>query len=362
MNRLITNAFVTGVICAGITAALGSRPATAAPPDQPSANLWVNYVQGDNIDAIDLMTHKVVRTIKGIPETDGMSFSPDGKTLYAASESPRKPEQVLYVVDIPSGKIIKTVPLSGRARGSMSISKDGKRLFIPWHQQIRSLPGGLDVIDTTTLERVKTIPMSSDLHDTYLTPDGKYVFAGSVEGHFLTVVDVQTEQPIWELKFDTGVLTMAAEPGPDGLTSRLFIMRDWFHGFEVLDFAKRQVVAHIALPETDWFKSDIHVRGPNGQAHGIGIAPDKKTLWADSRRGNAVFVYSLPDLKLLGSVTNIGHAPGWIAFSPDSKTVFDEPENDAMITVIDVQTIKEVDRIELEFPARRIYMGPTALP
>ncbi len=37
-------------------------------------------------------------------------------------------------------------------------------------------------------------------------------------------------------------------------------------------------------------------------AHGSGVTPDGKTLWIASRDSNAVFAYSLPDLKLLGHV------------------------------------------------------------
>src|SRR3977135_301480 len=37
-------------------------------------------------------------------------------------------------------------------------------------------------------------------------------------------------------------------------------------------------------------------------SHGLGVAPDNKTLWVTSVFANAVFVYSLPELKLLGHV------------------------------------------------------------
>ena len=36
--------------------------------------------------------------------------------------------------------------------------------------------------------------------------------------------------------------------------------------------------------------------------HGIAIAPDGKSLWINSTVDNAVFAYSLPDLRLLGHV------------------------------------------------------------
>ena len=36
-------------------------------------------------------------------------------------------------------------------------------------------PGAVDVIDTPTLTRVKSIPIEGAVHNTYVTPDGRYV-------------------------------------------------------------------------------------------------------------------------------------------------------------------------------------------
>ena len=41
----------------------------------------------------------------------------------------------------------------------------------------------------------------------------------------------------------------------------------------------------------------------------------------DSRLNSAVYVYSLPDLKLLGSV-DVGRAPDWVTLTPDGKTAY----------------------------------------
>ena len=355
MRRFTTNAFVMGMVFGGIMVALGSWRVAAAPA-KSSDGLYINYSHRDNIDVIDFGTNKVVRTIKGIPDMHGMSFSPDGKRIYVVSDA----EKALIVVDQVTGQTIKTVPLSGPAHSTLALSKDGKRLFVGiWNDWPEKRPpsmpsgGSLDVYDTTTLERVKIIPTKSGLHDLDLTPDGKYVVAGSPEGHFLIVVDVQTEQQVWDLKFDGEVLTMAVEAGPDGSTRRIFVDRSNFHGFEVVDFAKRQVVAHVSLPETDRFKANTHPQQADSPAHGIGIAPDGKTLWANSRWGNATFIFSLPDLKLLGHV-NVGKGPNWIAFSPDGKRVYDGNAEEKSVSVIDTKT-REMTPIQLVTKPGRFY-------
>ena len=48
---------------------------------------------------------------------------------------------------------MKKIPLTGRPN-NISISSDGRRVYVG----IVSAPGAVDVIDTATMERVKSIP------------------------------------------------------------------------------------------------------------------------------------------------------------------------------------------------------------
>jgi len=52
----------------------------------------------------------------------------------------------------------------------------------------------------------------------------------------------------------------------------------------------------------------------------MGIAPDGKTLWVNSKISSTVYAYSPPDVKLLGGVP-VGDHPDWLTFTPDSKSV-----------------------------------------
>ena len=79
--------------------------------------------------------------------------------------------------------------------------------------------------------------------------------------------------------------------------------------------------------------------------NGICIAPDNKTLWVTSIPNNAVYVYSLDDLKLIGEValpsldlpghTPISAVPNWVTFTPDSKTIYISNAALRSITAID---------------------------
>jgi YVTN family beta-propeller protein len=95
------------------------------------------------------------------------------------------------------------------------------------------------------------------------------------------------------------------------------------------------------------------------------VAPDGKSLWVNSTLANAVFEYSLPDLKLVGHADlpvahPVNHAPTgavpeWITFSPDSKFVYISDSALRSVSVIDTHTLKEVALIPVgEVPKRMI--------
>jgi len=297
---------------------------------------------GDNISLIDPATNKVVGEIKGIPLNHGAAAAPDGKTLYFSSEG----EQTLTVVDAKTFAITKKIKLSGRPN-NICIGKDGRRVYVA----IVSDPGSVDVIDTTTLEKIKSIPTKGGEHNVYVTPDGKYMVAGSIAGKNVSVFDTKTDELAWSL-FDVGVRPIAFETNPDGSTKRMFVQLSEFHGFAIVDFAQHKELSRVTLPEIPVAQRDP---GPfNGSpSHGIGVAPDGKTLWVTSRPNQKVYAYSLPDVKLLGEVP-IGKNPDWVAFTPDSKTVYVSTGGVNSVSAIDIATRKELARIKVGESPKRV--------
>jgi YVTN family beta-propeller protein len=286
-----------------------------------------------NIHLIDPATHKVVAEVTGVPVNHGAAGSPDGKRLYFSSEA----EQVLAVVDSKTLAITKKIKLSARPN-NITISKDGSRVYVG----IISQPGAIDVIDTASLERISSIPTKGGIHNLYVTPDGKYLVAGSIAGRVMTVIDTKTNEVAWTL-FEEGIRPIAIEANPDGSTKRLFVNVNNFHGFVVVDFATRKETARITLPE---IPVEQRAKGTfnNAPSHGLGVAPNGKTLWVTSRMNHAAYAYSLPDLKYLGGV-DVGSDPDWVTFSSDSKTVYVACAESDNVSAIDVASIKEVARI-----------------
>ena len=298
--------------------------------------------RGDNIHLIDPATNKIVGEIKGVPINHGAAAAPDGIRLYFSSEA----EQTLHVIDGKTLQITKKIPLTGRPN-NISISKDGRRVYVG----IVSAPGAIDVIDTSTLERVKSIPTKGGIHNVYVTPDGAHVVAGSIAGRVMTVIDQKTEEPLWTL-FEEGVRPIAFEPNADGSTKRLFVQLSNLHGFAIVDFAQRKEVGRIHLPND--IPAEKVDKGPFNAApsHGLGVAPDGKTLWVTSRPNARVYVYSLPDVKLLDSI-DVGGRPDWVTFTPDSTQIYIATENNDSVVVLDVPARKEITRVKVGSAPKR---------
>jgi YVTN family beta-propeller protein len=326
---------------------------SAASARAETVRIYITNSAGDSIHVVDPATNKVVQEIKGIEAAHGIAFAPDGSKVYVSNES----DTTLDVFDRESGKLVKKIPLSDHPN-NIAVTKNGDRVVVA----IAREPGAVDVIDTKTLTLKKTIPVHGRLHNIYVTPDGKYAVMGSIPKKLLTVVDLATEEIAWELKMDLGVRPMSIEANDDGSTRRIFVQMSDYNGFAVVDFAKRVEVAKVRLPDppAEFAMDEGRATSPS---HGIGVSPDRKTLWVTSIPNNAVYVYSLADLSLAGrvdlpSLKLPGHKPisavaNWVTFTPDGKLVYVSNAGLRSVTAIDTKAMKVVAEIPVgEVPKR----------
>lgn len=132
----------------------------------------------------------------------------------------------------------------------------------------------------------------------------------------------------------------------------MFVQLSDVHGFAIVDFAAHRETGRVILPDVPGATRSFNVQG--SPSHGIAIAPDGKTLWANSKWYHFVAAYSLPDLKPLGIVP-VGHYPDWLTFSPDGAYVYVACAGANAVSVVDARGMKEVAKIAVgEVPKRNI--------
>ena len=318
---------------------------------QAQVRILQSNAAGDRIHIIDPVTNRIVGEIPDIEAAHGVTASPDGSRIYASNEA----DDTLDVADFKTLRVFKKIPLSGRPN-NIAITPDGRKVYVGIRQAVGNNPGVADVIDTASLTRVKSIRTEGPVHNIYVTPDGKYAVAGEAggEGH-VSVLDTQTDAPSWFIKLGHGIRPMTISKNPDGSTRSLFVQIGEFNGFVVVDFQTRKETARIELPKLA--PGRIPLLSGSAASHGMAVTDDQKILVVCSRLNNALYSYSLPDLKLLGTAELSGRGAAWVTLTPDGKRAYvaDPVGNDTL--VVDIPTMKEVAKIRVgQVPKRNHTM------
>ena len=323
---------------------------------------------GDNVHIIDPVSNKVVGEIKGIEAPHGVAVAPDGSRIYVSEQA----DKTLTVVDGKTLQVTKRIPLSGNPN-LVDMSPDGRWIYVAIaltyddyseYPQIKAnASGGVDVIDTVSLQKVKTVALRGGIHDLNVTPDGKFVIAGSSRGarppaNLMNVIDTRTNEVAWSFVMSPAPSPMAISSNPDGSTKWIFAQNGTANGFAVVDFATQAKINEIKLPEIAAEKQNRH--GGPSVSHGIALTADQKTLLINSRLNSTLYAYSLPDLKLLGGVALGGKGAGWLVITPDDKAAYVANEHTNNVSVVDIKSLKEIALIPVGFaPARNAaWMAP----
>jgi len=301
------------------------------------------------VHLIDAQTREIIGQIDGIPVNHGAAAAPDGSELYFSSEA----KITLDVVNAATLEIEAEIPLTARPN-NISIGKDGRYVYVG----IMAGEGGIDVVDTGAREKVHHIDTGSRVHNTYVTPDGRYVVAGTFGGEGnLDVFSADTWERAFQIYPPTssdamdGIRPIAFDTHPDGSTKNMYVQISNVHGFAVVDFDTHVEIGRVILPSVpdDQMDPPPYNAAP---AHGIGVAPDQQTIWVCSRWNGTVYAYSLPEMKFLGGV-KVGSHPDWISFSPDSRYAFAANGASDDVSVIDIATLTEVERIKVGSAPKR---------
>ena len=328
------------------TAATAAKTATTATAATSGAGRKIRVIQtnsaGETVDLIDPATNKVVGTIAGIEVNHGAVASPDGSRIYVSNEA----ESTLDVVDARTLAVTAHVPLSGHPN-NIAIGKDGQHVYVG----IIQAPGGVDVIDTLMLKRMKTLQTRGSIHNAYVTPDGKYIVAGSIAGKSINVFDAKTEEPAWTLELDLGVRPMTFAANPDGSTKWILVQLTDLNGFAVVDFATHKELRRITHPALPPGKKEV--TAGSDPSHGMAVTADGKTLVVCSRLNNYLYAYSLPDLALTGAAELGGQGAAWVTLTPDGRTAYVANPVTNNVSAVDLKTMKEVALIPVGYVPKR---------
>ena len=314
---------------------------TSAPASNAAnkrAKLYVTNSAGDDLTVIDPRTMAVIRTVKVGEHPHGVIASPDGKKLYVSIEGTNE----LIAVDTYTDKIIARVSV-GRSPNQIAITRDGRFVFVPLRDD-----NAVDVVDTAAMKVVDRIKVPAMPHNAYASIDGRHIYIGSMMGSRITVIDASTRKVLHEIAPGNWVRPIAIKRDE----SLAYTALSELHGFVVVDLKSQKVIRRFELPSLPPGTPEPYLKT---YTHGLALTPDERELYVTSMPGNAVFVFSVPELKQLAKI-EVGKDPNWIAVHPDGHLVFVSNSSSDSVCAIDTHTKKVVATITVGRTPKRLIV------
>ena len=181
--RFIVACALLGVFGAALTAGLRAQEVKISDPT--SVVMIVNRDSND-IAFMDIKTQKLVgKVFLGNNVNPHMvMMSPDGRYVVTGGTRANK----AYIIDTRTLQLVKTIPVD-IAPEHLAFSPDGR-----WYYQGNPNGDSISVIDMQSLSKVKTIPGLAEPLNITFTPDGSKAYVGNYGAHWIGVIDVRRHE------------------------------------------------------------------------------------------------------------------------------------------------------------------------
>ena len=313
MNRVPILA-MTSPLLVGVTA--------CQPPVEP----WRVYVTNERdgtLSVIDEPSHRVVKTIPLGKRPRGAFLTANGKTLFVAlSGSPVAPPGVdeatlpppdkgadgIGIVDTRWLKLVRTLRgISDPER--VAGTPDGAKLYVASEDA-----GSLVEIDTRSGAR-RTVAVGDQPEGVTLSPDGTTVFVGSEGDGRVTAIDVRSFKPVGTMAIAGRPRTIAINRAGQG-----FVAAEDGGAVVAFDATTRKTVGVVRLPG-------------NG-VRPMGIATAGKQVFVTTGRGGTLVRVGAATLRVSGAVA-VGKRPWGVAISPDGGSVYTANGPSGDVSIVD---------------------------
>jgi YVTN family beta-propeller protein len=307
-------------LCAG--AAAGVALAAGSPQQDPQQYFPEPvYVALQNSGAIEVLPQKTVW--QGFPQAHYIAVGPQGRRLLISGFGTGQ----VYLADTKTGRKLGTLKIGELVQG-VKIAPGGKLALAA------DTPGdSVKVIDLDTMKVTQTIPVGKSPHNIAFSRDGKIAYVTVQGANKLAVVDMVSFKKMRDI--DVGGLN-----GPHNLDVSNNGRWVWIRSHA--SPTERGDVALVDLA-TQRILADI----PVGLFHGgIDSVPGSPVLTTNIGE-DTVDVIDRNGLGVLKRI-KVGAQPHGVRMSSDGRWAYVTSTIDNEVDVIDVKTLKVVDKIKME--------------
>jgi len=208
-----------------------------------------------------------------------------------------------------------------------------------WAAQFVYIPLGdasqVQIIDSSTHQVVDTIEDVGNAHGLAMTPDKRYLVAGSFNESAEKDPSIPKPTTVSEEEHEKHHALTTKDQPKKALTSYV----------SIIDVASREVFRRVAV---------------SGAVHHVAVSPDGKSAVTTHPGTGRISVVDLIKFETVASIET-GPAPNYAVFSSDGSTVYVSNTGDNSISEIDIAERREVQHIPTGNGPEHIVLSPDAL-
>lgn len=332
----------------------------------PQASIEIAFVanaEAGTVSLLDVAARSVIGTIDvnparlkssgpGAPNyAQDTDVSADGKTLYVS----RGYVGDVAAFDIASGRQLWVGPLGTGRADHMTISPDGRSLFVSALMDNRVYK-----VSTLTGEIGGHMVTGVYSHDNKISQDGRRLYNSSVgpiknlprTGGYpaltekpgfpfeLTIADAATMKVLDRIQLDNAFRPWQFTPDEKGIYAQLSNE----HAVVAFDISARKVTKRLELPMKPGITpADWDFEAPH---HGLAITPDGRTLCIAGRASDYAALVQVPELTLIATVP-AGDGPGWSEIAQDGRVCLVSNSRSDDLSIISIPDRKEIVRLPM---------------
>jgi len=309
----------------------------------PDGNFSYFIARNGWLTKIDLRTLEPIAFLKVGEKSRGTALTDDGKIVAVGNYEPKN----VVLVDAETFKIVKKIELSAMEDGKMTNSRAGalvefgdkifialKDLAAVW--MIDTSEDGMPVKNRWTIGG-----KDDEVHDGYITPDGKYFILAMQRSNQVWVLDLNSMKPIAKVK--TGIEPHTGTGAQWGNTTFVPALGEGI--ITAIDTKTWKTKARIKLNFPGMF-----IRSYSD--------PKYPYIWADTFLGDEIYVIDGKKLKIVKTITPMKNKLSiHPEFTRDGKFVYISVWKGDKIHVYDSLTFELVKTIDATTPTGIFSIG-----
>jgi YVTN family beta-propeller protein len=179
--------------------------------DSKNQTIFVAALGNNTVEVVDLKSKKVIHTIKGLHEPQGIKYIPESNTIFVANGE--NGECDIYNAD--TYQLITSIKMPGGDADNVRYDVTTGKIYVGYGD------GGIAVIDAKTFKQLADVKLPAHPESFQLSTDSKKIFVNVPDAQILATIDLDKYTIIdkWKIEIAKANFPMAL----DATNHRLFL-------------------------------------------------------------------------------------------------------------------------------------------